>query len=89
MNKSAICLFAVFLLGGCDESVEETETLNDKPTAADVRMPAETPSVRSTEAESVAAEATPPSDAESLLTATLEIAKADNKRVMVHLGATW
>jgi hypothetical protein len=31
----------------------------------------------------------PPVNAERLLASTLDRAKADNKRVMVHLGAAW
>ena len=91
MKRSAISLFAVLLLGGCAESVEETEMANDKSPAANATVATETPAARIAAGESVpdAAEAASAVDAEMLLASTLESAKADNKRVIVHLGAPW
>jgi hypothetical protein len=52
-------------------------------------LASKTPAAQTAAAESVpdAAEAPSPIDAERLLASTLESAKAENKRVMVHLGA--
>ncbi len=81
MKRFALGLFVVLLLGGCAESAKETGTASDKSPAAS----------QTTAGEPVpdAAEATSPVDAEKLLASTLKSAKADNKRVMVHLGAPW
>ena len=91
MKRSALRLFAVLLLGGCAESAKETEMADDKSPAANATEAAETPAVQTAAGGSVpdAAEAASPVDAERLLASTLESAKADNKRVMVHLGAPW
>ena len=91
MKRSALRLFAVLLLGGCAESVEETEMANDKSPVANATVTTETPTAENAAAElfSDPAEAISPVDADMLLASTLDSAKADNKRVIVHLGAPW
>jgi hypothetical protein len=91
MKRSVLGLFAVLLLGGCSDSVRDMEMGNDKSPAANATVATETPATPAAAAGSAAAavEAALPVDAARLLAATLERAKADNKRVMVHLGAPW
>jgi hypothetical protein len=63
----------------------------DKSAAADVPVAAEPPAARvaPNPVDPAAQEAASTVDAEALLASTLEQAKTDNKRVMVHLGAPW
>jgi hypothetical protein len=89
MKRSVLGLFAVLLLGGCSDSVRDMEMGNDKSPAANATVATETPATPAAAAGSAAVEAALPVDAGRLLAATLERAKADNKRVMVHLGAPW
>ena len=72
MKKSALGLFAlVVLIGGCADSASDNAPAGQS-TSAD-------PSEQVEDASSI--------NASTLLTSTLEKAKAENKRVMVHLGA--
>ena len=91
MKRSALKLFVVLLLGGCAESVDEAEMVNDESSAANAAVATETPAAQPAAAVSVSdtAEEASSVDAERLLASTLEKAKAENKRVMVHLGAPW
>jgi hypothetical protein len=91
MERSALGLCAVLLLCGCSDSVREMEVVNERSPAANANVATETPATQAAAAESVpdAVETALPVDAERLLASTLESAKADNKRVMVHLGAPW
>jgi len=77
MKRSALGLLGVLLLGGCADSGEDAAIVTKKSPA------------RNTATESPAAEKGSPLDAERLLASALASAKADDKRVMVHLGATW
>jgi PBP1b-binding outer membrane lipoprotein LpoB len=89
MNKFALALFAILLLGGCTESAKQTEKVNRKSPSANSPTAPDT-SVTRTGADGSgpdAADAASPIDAARLLAATIETAKAENKRVMVHLGA--
>ena len=86
MKKSALGLFAVVLLSGCAESARETKVENDSLPVANATEASETPSAETAEPPE-AVEAASPIDAAELLASTLERAKAENKRVMVHLGA--
>ena len=63
----------------------------DKSTTASATVATETSGAQSAAGKSVpdAADAGSPIDAARLLASTLERAKAENKRVMVHLGAPW
>ncbi len=91
MTRFAFGLFGLLLLGGCADSVKEAETVTGKSPVGNVPVATEKPSARTTVAESVpgAAEVASAVDAERLLASTLASAKADNKRVMVHVGAPW
>jgi hypothetical protein len=73
MKNTALGLLTILLLGGCAESGKDV-----KPVEAAVA--AESPAPQS---------ATSFLNAERLLASTLESAKAQDKRVMVHLGAPW
>ena len=87
MKRSALRLFAVLLLGGCSVPATETELAKDESTARGT----ETSSTQSVAGESLsdAPDAASSGDAERLLASALQSAKADDKRVMVHLGAPW
>lgn len=91
MKRIALGLFAVLLLGGCADSVEQTEMVDDKSPGAKATTATEKPMAQTAASDSVpdTAEAASRLDAERLLASTLECAKADSKRVMVHLGAPW
>lgn len=91
MKRTALGLFAVLLLGGCGDSVEQTEMVDGKLPTAKATTATEGPMAQNAASDSAldTAEAASPLDAERLLASTLECAKADSKRVMVHLGAPW
>ncbi|MEQ1906482.1 MAG: hypothetical protein ABL888_20025 [Pirellulaceae bacterium] len=84
MKKTALGLLAALLLVGCADSGRES-----KP--ASVAEPTTKPATPSATGKSVAETKTTESriDAEKLFNDTLAIAKMQNKRVMVHLGAPW
>ena len=71
MKRSALALFTIVMLSGCSKPVTETNAENDSPPVANATGAAEASSI----------------DAAILLASTLENAKAENKRVMAHLGA--
>lgn len=76
MKRSFLRLLSILVLAGCAESGIETEIVNDNSPVANGPAPDTSAEVTSV-------------DAERLLASTLESAKADDKRVIVHLGAPW
>ena len=89
--KTTLGLLAVLLLGGCADSGNDVQPANGKSPADDAATAAQEPAARTAAVESgpVATAADSSLDAERLLASTLESAKAQNKRVLVHLGAPW
>jgi hypothetical protein len=91
MKSLPLGLLAVLVLGGCGTSAPETATPNGRSPVNKAMVPPETSGDQTVAAESAppVVEAAPLVDAERLLASTLATAKAENKRVMVHLGAPW
>lgn len=97
MRLTFLLGLAVLAVGGCAESAksgkpESGDRSADKSAAkvADVPQEPVVPSAATapdSDTDIVADDA--PLNAEALLASTLENAKADDKRVMVHLGAPW
>jgi hypothetical protein len=90
MNKFAHSFLAAVLLSGCAESARDSKPGNESPPVSAAKETLKTPPSQTATADpTAAAEVASATDAASLLASTLEEAKAQNKRVMVHLGAPW
>ncbi len=91
MRRTVLWLYLIALIGGCADSGTEVETATGNRPAANATVETQQPTGQdvASEPESETAVAAPPVDAEQLLATTLATAKADDKRVLVHLGAPW
>ena len=91
MQKTGVGFLIVLLLGGCVDSRHDPKSTGDKSPSANVVDAAQQPVGQNAAVESVTDvnEVTSSVDAERLLASTLASAKAQNKRVLVHLGAPW
>lgn len=91
MKNTALGLFTVLLLGGCADSAMDAKPVGSQSPAASADVAAQDPILHSDGSESDLKTTAVASsvDAERLLASTLENAKTQNKRVMVHLGAPW
>lgn len=84
MKNPIHAIFALFLLAGCSPSAQQVP-LSDPEITTIQDAPAQDATTEIPDAES-----TPPTlDAAELLNTALVNAKAQDKRVMVHLGAMW
>ena len=95
MKTTVFGFLAVLLIGGCDDSVSDvqpagsqTEGVGD-PVAPQETLPAEEPETDEPPSAPAVDVAPSSNDAQVLLAWALERAQSDNKRVMVHLSATW
>ena len=103
MKTATIGLLAILLLSGCSSA--NTEPAESEPIVGDSSPAAVTDSADPSQdqsapdsndasdghdrTEAASKETASLVDAEQLLASTLACARADNKRVMVHLGAPW
>ncbi len=84
MEKATLVILAVVLISGCAKPVPETALESESLAPGQVRKASESPG-KQVGGEASAAPAA--IDAAQLLASTLEHAKAEDKRVLVHLGA--
>ena len=91
MKKIGLILIAVAFVGGCAKTVEESKPSPDESPATESAEEKGTVAAQPDAAKSTTdvVKEDGPIDAESLLAATLAQATAEDKRVMVHLGAPW
>ena len=82
MEKFAVWSLATLLLGGCTESAREVEIATRNSVTDSAFAVGET---RTFKPGPKAVEVTSPVDAEAALASTLERARADKKRVFVHV----
>jgi hypothetical protein len=92
MGKTALAILAFLVLGGCADSAKDVEpAISKSPTAEEMSVTAQELAAQPVTIESVfdTKMADSSVDAAALLAFTLELAKAADKRVIVHLGAPW
>ncbi len=100
MRRTSLLVLALLLGGGCAEAPDDPTSQVSGPAPAGPSQEARPSAAPGSEqqaasSDAVASEANAPTetpaviDAESLLASTLQQAQAENKRVMVHLGAPW
>ena len=90
MKRTVAWSLAALLLAGCADTGKEVKPAGGKSPTADADVAGqETADLSTAVASDPATTAHASVDAEKLLASALETAKADNKRVLVHLGAPW
>ncbi len=91
METTVLAILAILLLGGCADSAKDVKPATGKSPTATATVTAQELAAQTAATESVSDTtlADWSVDAAVLLASTLEVAKAADKRVMVHLGAPW
>lgn len=79
MNRAILGLVGILLIAGCTDSTRENEVGNGKTSSA----------VAENGSGGSDADRQSAVDAEQVLASALENARANDKRVLVHLGAPW